>query len=363
MCKRERRRADRTADRGVSALRTSQADTRERALHEPARLSDQPIVAAGSVAGYEAIFNAGVVYHDARYHLFARGVRTGYQRNTGDGPRFLGYISDVLVFTSVDGLNYQFEHVLAFSSPDGVYCFEDPRVQCISSGDETHWVMTYTNLPAPDSGKPWRIGAHRLAYIDGRFHLDGPTSVLLGPDGIADKDGIIFNLSDGRVAFMHRIHPDMQVAVFDSLDHLWGADADYWDRHVRDLNDHVIIAPVPGALGVGAGAPPIVTHEGLLLFFHERNSEGTYTMNVALLHADTGKVRAMLADAIFRPELEWERIGDVNDVVFVQGAHRHADGTIYLTYGAADRAVGAAQVSEAALLDALLCAERAKLAA
>ena len=331
-----------------------------RPAHEPQRLAELPIVAPGSVPGYGAIFNAGLVHHEGRYHLFARGVRDGYRRNTGHGPRFTDYVSDVLVFTSIDGLDYRFEYVLARSSPDDVYCFEDPRVQLVRSGDAAHWVMTYTNLPAPDSGRPWRIGAHRLTYDGSRFQLDGPTGSLLGPHDIANKDAVIFNLADGRVALIHRIHPDMQVAVFDSLDDLWNAGDEYWADHVRDLDQHAIIAPTPGALGVGAGAPPITTDDGLLLFFHERNAAGTYTMNVALLDEYTGRVRVMLAEAIFRPELEWELVGDVNDVVFVQGAHRRPDGTIYLTYGAADSAVGAASVSEAHLLDAL---RRVELAA
>jgi len=46
----------------------------------------------------------------------------------------------------------------------------------------------------------------------------------------------------------------------------------------------------------------------------------------------------------------------VANVVFVQGAHRRDDGTIYLTYGAADRAVGAAVVDERQLLKALAAA-------
>ncbi len=334
--------------------------SKRRASYEPRRLRDTPIVAAESVEGYGAIFNAGVVHHDGRYHLFARGIRSGYRRNTGEGARFIDYLSDVLVFTSEDGLDYRFEYVLATSSPDDVFCFEDPRVQLVTSGAESHWIMTYTNLPAPDSGLPWRIGAHRLCYDGVRFQLDGPTGSLLGPVGIANKDGVIFNLSDGRVAMIHRIHPDMQVAVFDSLDHLWHAGSEYWDDHVRDLHQHVIISPVPGALGVGAGAPPVLTAEGLLLFFHERNAAGTYTMNVALLDQHNGQVRSLLEDAIFRPELHWELEGDVDDVVFVQGAHRRPDGMIYLTYGAADRAVGAAVVSEAELLSAL---RRVKVAA
>jgi beta-1,2-mannobiose phosphorylase / 1,2-beta-oligomannan phosphorylase len=331
-----------------------EAELVQRAAFEPRRLSDMPVVRPGAVDGYDAIFNPGVVVHDGRYHLFARGVRSGYRRNTtGSGPRFFDYVSDVLVFTSADGLDYQFEYVLAYSSPNDVYCFEDPRVQLVRSGGEDHWIMTYTNLPEPDSGRPWRIGAHKLTYDGTRFQLDGPTGSLLGPDGIANKDAVIFNLADGRVAMIHRIHPDMQVAVFDSLDELWNADDTYWAEHVRCLSDHAIIRPTPGALGVGAGAPPITTDEGLLLFFHERNAAGTYTMNVALLDAGTGRVRAMIDDAIFRPELDWELVGDVDDVVFVQGAHRHADGMIYLTYGAADRAIGAAEVSEAHLLNEL----------
>ena len=54
-----------------------------------------------------------------------------------------------------------------------------------------------------------------------------------------------------------------------------------------------------------------------------------------------------------RPELEWERVGDVDNVVFVQGAIAQPDGTIYLTYGAADRCVGAATVGGADLVAAL----------
>ena len=72
------------------------------------RLHDRPVVEAGSVPGYGAVFNAGVLYHDDRYHLFARGVRDGYRRNDGPGPRFLDYISDVLVLTSSDGRDYEF---------------------------------------------------------------------------------------------------------------------------------------------------------------------------------------------------------------------------------------------------------------
>ena len=63
------------------------------------RISDEPIVAAGTVPGYGPIFNAGLIHHEGFFHLFARGVRDSYRRNDGPGPLFLDYISDVLVFT------------------------------------------------------------------------------------------------------------------------------------------------------------------------------------------------------------------------------------------------------------------------
>lgn len=318
------------------------------------RVSDAPIVSAGSVPGYGPIFNAGALHHDGAFHLFARGVRNGYSRNRGAGDRFLDYVSDVLVFTSRDGLRYEFQQVLARSTPEGVPCYEDPRVQRVRSGDSEQVVMTYTNLPEPESQRPWQMGVHRLVYADGRFQFNRTSGRVIGPDGEHDKDAVIFNLRDGRVALIHRIHPNMQLAVFDSLDALWASSDDYWAQHMEELEQHTIIRPSPGALGIGAGAPPVVTADGLILFFHERNGDGQYTLNVALLDDETGQVKSLLAEPILRPELPWERSGDVNDVVFVQGAIPLPDGTIYLTYGAADRCVGAATVVAAEVVAALL---------
>jgi beta-1,4-mannooligosaccharide phosphorylase len=62
---------------------------------------------------------------------------------------------------------------------------------------------------------------------------------------------------------------------------------------------------------------------------------------------------SLLTEPILRPELPWERFGDVDNVVFVQGAVPRPDGTIYLTYGAADRCVGAANVVTAEVVGAL----------
>jgi predicted GH43/DUF377 family glycosyl hydrolase len=321
-------------------------------LPEVRRLHDRPVVEAGSVPGYGAIFNAGLLYHEGKYHLFARGVRDGYRRNDGSGPRFLDYISDVLVLTSIDGRHYDFEYVLARAGTADVHCYEDPRVQRVRHSGGFHIVMTYTSLWPHESGRPWRIGAHRLTWDEGRFHLDESTGRLLGPSDIANKDAIVFTLSDERVAMIHRIHPNMQLAVFDDLDHLWHAGPEYWDPYMSNLESHTLMSPTPGALGIGAGAPPVSTDDGLLLFFHERRADGAYTVNLALLDNETGRLLSRLDQPLLEPELHWEREGDVDNVVFVQGAHRDDD-LIYLTYGAADRCIGVATAQVGQLVDAL----------
>ena len=96
--------------------------------------------------------------------------------------------------------------------------------------------------------------------------------------------------------------------------------------------------------------------DALLLFYHEREADGQYTVKVALLDHETGRVRAALPDPVMRAQLSWEREGDVDNVVFVQGAVARADGTVYLTYGAADRCVGAATVVGADIVAALRAA-------
>ena len=242
------------------------------------RLSHRPVVEARAVPGYDPIFNAGLLVHEGTYHLFARGVRDGYHLNPGEGPKFLDYVSDILVFESTDGINYSFGYVLATSGTDGDHSFEDPRVQRVRSSGDEQVVMTYTNLPPSWTGLPWRIGVHRLVFEDGRFQLDGESARVIGPEHIGNKDAVIFNLKDGRVALMHRIHPNMQMAVFESLDAMWHGDAIYWNDHLEHLDLHTILSPSPGALSVGAGAPPVPTPEGLLLFFHERRGDGSYTV-------------------------------------------------------------------------------------
>jgi hypothetical protein len=143
----------------------------------------------------------------------------------------------------------------------------------------------------------------------------------------------------------------IELALFGSLEELWDPAPGYWDEHLRNVAWQTVIRPSEGALSVGA--PPLPTENGLLFFFHEREKDNHYATRVALLNDQTGRVLSLLPDPIMRPELPWECTGDIDNIIFVQGAISRPDGTIYLTYGAANRCVGAASVTEAELQMAL----------
>jgi predicted GH43/DUF377 family glycosyl hydrolase len=309
------------------------------------------VVSYGSVPGYGAVFNAGLLHQDGVYHMFARAVRLGYVRNTDPlGARFLNYISDIVVLTSYDGVSYEYKYVLGSAGSAGVDCYEDARVQKVGDGrGGESIVMTYTNLPESGRGEPWHIGAHYLDWDGDRFHLRGDTTNL-GPSGIENKDAVIFNLEDGRVALVHRVHPNMQIAVFDNLDDLWSADDAYWGPYLQELDEHVILRCPEGSRGIGAGAPMVETDRGLVMFFHETLGDGTYVARAALLDPSTGRPRSCPGVTILSPETPWELNGDVDRVVFVQGACVVSE-QVYLLYGAADSCVGAAMVDLSALLD------------
>ncbi len=302
-----------------------------------------------------------MIIHDGRYHLFARAVRDGYRRNPLAGasePRFLEYFSDLLTFTSLDGLDYRFQKVLHRSEPDAI--FEDPRIQVVASGGVPHFLLSYTNVPADGRGKTWRAAISELSYRHGEFTI-GPDPTV-GPDDVPNKDVVLCNLADGRIALIQRLEQEawprqsIQLALFETLEDLWATTPAFWRRYMETLGEQIIIAPRTGSAGVGAGAPPLLVDGELVLFYHERDRRDVYSTRVALLDDETGRVKAMLPEPILAPELAWERHGDVDNVIFVQGAQARSDGTIYLSYGAADRHVGAATLDTGSLLAALRAA-------
>lgn len=97
---------------------------------------------------------------------------------------------------------------------------------------------------------------------------------------------------------------------------------------------------------VEPGPPPIITDRGIVLVYNGADDDLVYRTGVAIF--DRGDPRKLLwrTDApVFAPEKEWEKAGQVPNVVFVEGL-LHWRGKFFFYYGAADKFIGLAEADE-----------------
>ncbi|HMI52563.1 MAG TPA: hypothetical protein VK525_13690, partial [Candidatus Saccharimonadales bacterium] len=115
--------------------------------------------------------------------------------------------------------------------------------------------------------------------------------------------------------------------------------------HWTDALDHPVVASRAGAFDsqvVEPGPAPIVTPDGIFLIYNGADDKLVYSTGWVLFDKnDPTKVLARASAPVFTPEKDWERVGQVPNVVFVEGMVR--DGNRWLFYyGGADKHVGVA---------------------
>ena len=194
-----------------------------------------------------------------------------------------------------------------------------------------------------------------------------------------DKDAFIFpERINGKIAYVHRVSPNIQIDYFDSFEEL--LDLRNWaDYEQRVEASTVLRAAFSWECGkVGGSVPSIRTEDGWLLIYHavetfpdrpfswqeaaaasqdrEKAAElfaaqpFIYRAGAALLDAaNPSQVIARLPYPILEPETDYELYGDVGNVVFPAGGYVY-DGDLYISYGAADRCVTLAKAPLAELL-------------
>lgn len=174
---------------------------------------------------------------------------------------------------------------------------------------------------------------------------------------IWDKNVIFFPRKiNGRLYFLHRIRPDIQIVSINDLKDLTVA---FWQNYFLHLDESIVLSPKHKheVSYIGGGCPPIETEHGWLLIYHGVHDTirgYVYSACAALLDLQNPqKEIARLPYALFRPEYEWELKGEVNNVCFPTGAVLLED-TLYIYYGAADEQVACASISLSALLKELL---------
>ncbi len=172
-----------------------------------------------------------------------------------------------------------------------------------------------------------------------------------------DKNVIFFpRRINGKLHFLHRIKPDIQIVSINELSELTTA---FWQNYFYHFEDNIVLSPKYdfGISYIGGGCPPIETEHGWLLIYHGVHDtvEGyVYSACAALLDLNNPqKELARLPYALFFPEETWELKGEVNNVCFPTGAVVIED-TLYIYYGAADERIALASMSMSELLQELL---------
>ena len=104
---------------------------------------------------------------------------------------------------------------------------------------------------------------------------------------------------------------------------------------------------------VGLSSTPIKTKAGWLLLYHGVSDDSVYRIGAVLLDLkDPSNVLSRTTDYLFEPVLSYEKMGQVNNVVFPCGASLRGD-TLYMFYGAGDSLVDVASISMEKLLESL----------
>jgi len=298
------------------------------------RLSPDPIVSPRG-EGFESAgtFNPSVVKKDGKYVML-------YRAQDHHGTSSLGFA------TSDDGIHFDRrpEPVMVAEAPyergGGV---EDPRLQKI---DDTYY-LTYTgynNVDGVAADKKdaqlclatspdlihWKRQGIIIPGYKGKWNVKWTKSGAIVPEKINGKYWMYY-LGDAQAK-------DSQMGAAYSEDLL----------HWTDALDHPVLSSRPRSFDsqvVEPGPPPIITPQGIFLIYNGADDKLVYSTGWVLFDKnDPTKVLVRSEEPVFAPEKEWEKVGQVPNVVFVEGMVR--DGNRWLFYyGAADKNIGVATAS------------------
>ena len=278
--------------------------------------------------GVNAVFNAGAIELNGKYYLVARiegndrksffGVAES--DNGVDGFKFWDYpillddtcpeetnVYDMRLTKHEDGYIY------------GVFCSEskDKTVNDLSAAVAAAGIVRTKDL------KHWE-------RLDNLVTLNSPQqrNVCLHPEFVNGKyafytrpmDDFIDTGSGGGIGF--GLCDDITHAVID-------------EERMPSLRKYHTITEAKN----GAGATPIKTDKGWIHIAHGVRNTAAGLRYVIYAFAtsleDPGKVIAEPSGFLIAPR-EWERVGDVSNVVFTNGAIANEAGEVYIYYAASD---------------------------
>lgn len=303
------------------------------------RARENPILEPIAEHAWEstAVFNAAAVDIGGSVHLLYRAMGP-------ENTSVMGYarLEDGIHVTErspepiyVPRAPFEMKH----GTPTGNSGCEDPRLMEI--GDTLHVCYTaYDGVREP-------FGAYASIktedFLSKNYQWTMP--VPLTPLHINDKDVCMFpEKLNGRYLIVHRLDPNICLDEVDELPpkdsvnrciELMGPRAGMWDDQK-----------------IGAAGPPIRVGNEWLFIYHGVGSDHKYRLGAALLDESGKSVIARTVAPILEPVLDWEKIGQIGNVVFSCGAVVRDD-TLFVYYGGADTAIGVATMSLSTLLQKL----------
>ena len=292
-------------------------------FHDWKRMSETPILAPqGNTWESAGAFNPAVIVRDGKFIML-------YRAQDPAGTSRLGYAE------SSDGIHFtpRPEPVLGpeadYEKDGGV---EDPRL--VEIGDT--YYLTYTGYNKKDAQLclaeskdliHWkRLGVIVPAY-QGTWNRAWTKSGAIVPEKIDGKYWMYWLGTAGDKTD--------QMGLSSSTDLL----------HWHEETETPVLPRRPGKFDsrvVEPGPPPLVTLQGIVLVYNGADDRLVYRTGIAVFdRRDPQKVLYRSDEPVFVPEREWEKVGQVPNVVFVEGMARKGSDWLFY-YGGADKYVGVA---------------------
>lgn len=285
------------------------------------RYEQNPVIGRYDIPSSNSIFNSAVVPFKEGYAGVFRCDNKRVQMNI-----FVGF--------SKDGINWDIAHEPIHFECGNTEMIEsdykyDPRVTEI---DGRYWITWCNGYNGPTIG---------IAYTDDFEHFYQCENAFLP----FNRNGVLFPQKfDGRYALLSR-PSDNGHTPFGDIYISFSPDMKYWGEHRRVMSVTPFEESAWQCTKIGAGAVPILTDEGWLLFYHGviTTCQGfRYSMGAALLDKDDPtKVLYRSMEYLLAPAAPYELQGDVPNVIFPCAALTEGD-KVAVYYGAADTCVGMA---------------------
>jgi predicted GH43/DUF377 family glycosyl hydrolase len=280
-----------------------------------------------------------------------------YPANAVFNPAAAKLNTETLLLIRVEDMR-GFSHLTVARSDDGFTNWQiepEPTLEADQSSREEKWGLEDPRIVWLEEQKQFAItyisfsegGPVVSLAITKNFKTFARLGGLLPPE---DKDACLFPCRfRGRFALLHR-------PIVRSEAHIWIS----FSPDLKHWGDHRTLIRTRSAYWdghrVGLACQPIETHQGWIIFYHgvRATSAGAiYRVGLALLDLEEPwRVLRRSDEWVLGPRAPYERVGDVDDVVFPTGAVVHKEtNQLNLYYGAADCTVAVATAKLDEIID------------